>query len=241
MGANVKYEGLFQNDQSNCGNESADPEKCKNCYSVNPVEVGEVFYHISNDNVTNVTIQAIYANHKDLNGQDCLGFIVDFPTLNTSIVYTGDTGWNGMKNPYEKIKKELASRKILLLAHIGGFKPIERDYLDPEKGPKDYLYKQHLGRIGLAQLNEILTPDLCIISEYGEEFEHFRLAIAEIFDSVFSSSFKKKKIHKAIKFIPADIGLTISISDNILIKAISELDFGGKTFQTSLCEFADTW
>lgn len=236
-GAKTKYKGLFRFDKYNCADkiermEETNPDTCKNSYKVNTIKVNEVFYKHSR-----FTIKSIFAQHEDLNSSsDCLGFILDFQELDTIIVYTGDTGWCDMEEKYRKIKNQFDGKKILLLAHLGGFKIKERNYFFTGK---DFFYENHLGRIGLTCLNNILEPDLCIISEYGEEFVHSRLEIAEIFNQVFDDFYKTKKIDKATKFLPADIGLTVDLTNNLSIKAIEEVNFSSNTYRTSFQNFYD--
>lgn len=82
------------------------------------------------------------------------------------MIYTGDTGFHGMSEVYENIKKEYANKKIALIANIGGFKRAKVSYKKNNNIENCY-YFNHLGRIGLAKLVEVLQPDLCIISEFG--------------------------------------------------------------------------
>lgn len=127
-GTYKKYSGLFSSDKSNCADQidhnlPLDPIICKNSYKIKAVEPNTTILDGSE-----FTVKSIRANHQDLNELGpCLGFVIDFPTLGTSIIYTGDTGWSGMEEEYTSLKKELAGRKLLLLAHIGGFKPRERE------------------------------------------------------------------------------------------------------------------
>ena len=154
--------------------------------------------------VNGIKVKAIKAQHNDIiSDRDSIGFV--FSLDNTVIVYTGDTGWN---EKIEKSYKELADDKNyykdkeykLLIAHLGGFKEYEKNYVikDYKKSP---FYKNHLGRLGLAKINEILNPDICFISEFGEEFKGKRIELAQIYDKVF----------KNIVFFPADIGLTMDL------------------------------
>jgi hypothetical protein len=119
------------------------------------------------------------------------------------LVYTGDTGYDGrIKDAYEKIFDEYGENKIVLLAHIGGFKEYEQKF-DASKTIKEnesIFYTNHLGRLGLARLVEILKPKVCIISEFGEEFRKMRIDLCRIYQDVYNGT----------KFIPADIGLKIS-------------------------------
>lgn len=188
-----------------------------------------------------ITIHAIKANHKDLNDNRlCLGFVIELD--DTIIVYTGDTGWYDKENKeslqkqYEYIKENnTKSKKIVLIAHLGGFNKDENNYWYKEImniENEEMYYDNHLGRIGLVKLVQALMPDICIISEFGEEFNGIRIKIAEIFQKAFEFSGHN------VKFIPGDIGLLINLEKKTLkdkeiyspkIKVISAIDFKNKT------------
>jgi hypothetical protein len=51
-------------------------------------------------------------------------------------------------------------------------------------------------------VNEVVKPDVCFISEFGEGLKSFRLDIAKIFQEAFENK---------IIFFPADIGLTFDL------------------------------
>lgn len=199
-------------------------------YKMNIIKPGEFIEEIEENR--NVKITALKAKHKDIIGQNgALGFKLDFN--NITIIYTGDTGWSKeLEIQYSKVKEECKNNYKVLVAHIGGFKEEESEILDiidvNELGEKNrrniaiesenqdkYLYDYHLGRIGLAKINKILQPDICIISEFGEEFKEARVKITNIFKEAFKDS-------KTI-FIPADIGLKFNISEK-KIKAINKID-----------------
>jgi hypothetical protein len=113
-------------------------------------------------------------------------------------------------------KEILDDTEIVLLARLGGFKEQESGYLiaSDNKEKNNAFYKNHLGRLGLASMCEILEPDLCLICEFGEEFKGNRSTIADIFNLVFSESGKQTK------FIPEEIGVVISFTDSIEFRHI---------------------
>lgn len=141
-----------------------------------------------------------------------------------AIVYTGDTGFNKtIRDEYLNLKKrlnekEIKKENIVLIANLGGFKENEKLCPDlddltkegmrnPDLERKIYeksFYPNHLGRLGLVEVNKCLDPGICLISEFGEELDNHRVELSEIFNSVFN---------KKISFIPADIGLNITIQD----------------------------
>ncbi len=173
-------------------------------------------------NLCGVKVKALPAKHHDaISDRDSLGFI--FSIDNTAVVYTGDTGWN---DDIEKSYKHLANdakdndgefwykekTHKILVAHLGGFKACERNYVIKDARDSSY-YKNHLGRIGMVKINETLSPDVCFISEFGEELKGQRVALAEIFNNEFEET----------EFLPADIGLTIRLK-NKKIKAIHTIN-----------------
>jgi len=146
--------------------------------------------------------------------RDSIGFIFRYKKF--VLIYTGDTGFNSkIESRYSKISDEYKDYKIVLLAHLGGFKAYEnrfyasKDFYQDEK----FFYKNHLGRLGLARLVEVLRPEVCIISEFGEEFRNTRIRLTEIFRKVFG---------KDTLFFPADIGLTLDMEGKV--KLIDNID-----------------
>ncbi len=161
-----------------------------------------------------VTVEIIGAKHFDIiSDRDSTGMVLSYNDV--AIIYTGDTGWSKeIEEQYKKIAKDYKSKYKLLVAHLGGFKEYEQFY---KTGDNDYscFYKNHLGRLGLAKINEIIKTDICFISEFGEELKGHRMEIADIFNK----AFKDEKTF----FLPADIGLTFNI-DKRRIKAITKID-----------------
>lgn len=150
-----------------------------------------------------ISIFPILAKHDDLmTDNKCLGCIVRFSPGDIIICYTGDTGYGeDLEKEYKKINeiyKRINNNGIILLAHIGGFKPEEQYYYrtDPTKA----LYKTHLGRLGLCKLIDCLKPDISLISEFGEEFEGCRKTLVNIL----------QKYYKQPIF-PMDIGFMMQI------------------------------
>jgi hypothetical protein len=145
-----------------------------------------------------INVRVIAAKHDDvISDRESVGFVFDFD--GTVLIYTGDTGWNNetIIKQYTELGKELQDKHIVLLAHIGGFKRYEDYYVKPEKG-KDPFYKNHLGRLGLGCLVEAVKPDVCLISEFGEELRQHRMELVEIYSKIWGES---------TTFFPADIGL----------------------------------
>ncbi|MBS5306716.1 MAG: tetratricopeptide repeat protein [Clostridium sp.] len=147
-------------------------------------------------------IKAIKAKHFDIISDDSsVGFLIEFD--DNVILYTGDTGIDkNIVENYKKISKNIINKKLVLLAHLGGFKQHEVGYKESD-GYKSF-YKNHLGRLGLVELNNILKPRLCLISEFGEEFKDRRIELSEIMDNLYKG---------ITKFLPADIGLRLNFDE----------------------------
>lgn len=96
---------------------------------------------------------------------------------------------------------------------MGGFKEYENKYVIPEKRSEAF-YRNHLGRLGMARLIQVLKPNICFISEFGEELRRHREELAEIYGRAFVNTL----------FFPADIGLEYDLNKQ-KIKAIIGLDF----------------
>ena len=164
-----------------------------------------------------IKISVIRAKHKDTTSdKDSVGFIFEDKNTKFVLIYTGDTGFDAnIQKIYEELKGKYNKSKIVLLAHLGGFKSNE-DSFEYEKSieeNKDYFYKYHLGRIGLCKMIETLKPELCLVSEFGEEFRETRCDLIDSFNDVYGSS---------TKFLAADIGLRIRIDAKI--QAITKIE-----------------
>lgn len=160
------------------------------------------------ENPSDLEITAIKAKHNDLlSDRDSLGLFIRYK--NFVLVYTGDTGYSlEIESQYSKIHEKNSECDIVLLAHLGGFEECEKSF-DASKSVADnlkFFYKNHLGRLGLSRLVEVLKPNICIISEFGEEFRNQRIKLTKIFQEVYE---------KSTFFIPADIGLCINAKNEI--------------------------
>ncbi|RJX20757.1 MAG: tetratricopeptide repeat protein [Ammonifex sp.] len=164
----------------------------------------------------NIELQVIKAKHNDiLSDRHSVGFILLIDNL--MVVYTGDTGWSeAIEAQYITVAEKYKGRYCLLVAHLGGFKEHERLYLNHGLRHKAF-YDNHLGRLGLARITEILRPEVCFISEFGEEFRGNTIKIAQVFREAFEGR---------TVFLPAGIGLTFDL-DRKKIKAVTEVDLTG--------------
>lgn len=189
-------------------------------YIIHIVETGNTI------NYKNIKISILKSKHHDIvSDYFSVGFV--FFYKNSMVVYTGDSGWNDeIKNQYSNLSRTKNIKYKILIAHIGGFKESENDYLNDNYKGYDAFYKNHLGRLGLAKLNEILKPNICLISEFGEEIKGSRIKISKIYQDAFKNK---------IKFFPADIGFTIDLDTNKTY-CINSIDFEIGSFT---CDYID--
>lgn len=175
-----------------------------------------------------VSIQSIKAKHKELYPEGptdkgtSWGYFLRIMDNNhaTIIIFSGDTTWDkeNMEPEYKRIKeiieKDPAETKyIIFIAHLGGFKATERNGEN---------YSNHLGRLGLAQANAVLEPDLCLISEFGEEFKGVRSQIAQIFQEAFQEVCIKSKTNTI--FLSVDNNFRMSLEKSPTIRVITDID-----------------
>jgi metal-dependent hydrolase (beta-lactamase superfamily II) len=182
-------------------------------------EIGDHFFRL----------YPIKAKHYDLiSDSHCCGYYFVYEKDGTSLIYTADTGFDTeVSDTFKKIKEKIRlqnnrvteeskidsnnSPKIYLLAHIGGFKNSEQNKFK-ENIPEDAYYKTHLGRLGLFKIHEIIKPDICMISEFGEEFQNGRrIELSNLYQKHCAAPEKQY-------FIPIDIGFVLDF--NGYVKAI---------------------
>lgn len=163
--------------------------------------------------INDIEVNFIWAKHRDIISKEhSLGFYLVYG--NNALIYTGDTGWSDEMNKYYKnIKSKLKDKSIILIAHLGGFKEKEEKFKYKNSNEDECTYGNHLGRLGLVGINEVLEPKVCIVSEFGEEFKGSRIEICEILNNLFVDTY----------FIPADIGLSYNLT-NDMINAITRID-----------------
>ncbi|WP_027182868.1 MBL fold metallo-hydrolase [Desulfovibrio inopinatus] len=169
----------------------------RNEYQIHLLEPGQQW------DIQGVPVTILPAFHFDiLSDRDSVGMV--FHLGESAVVYTGDTRFTEeLGQSYADLRAELAGRFVLLVANLGGFKESERNYLIDGKREGAF-YKNHLGRLGLAEVVRILRPNICCICEFGEEFKGQRIKMAEIYSRAFNNE---------IVFLPGDIGFTMDMRE----------------------------
>jgi len=142
-------------------------------------------------------LKIIDAKHPDIISDNCsAGFCFEFADM--LLVYTGDSGWSKeIETQYINIRKNAKAKKIVLLAHLGGLKEHEEQYLLGSPDDYSHFYPHHLGRLGLCKLISSLNPSICFISEFGEELLGHRDKLSDVYQTHYPDTI----------FLPADIGL----------------------------------
>lgn len=157
-------------------------------------------------------IITLYTNHHEIVTADySLG--ICFKVAGRNLLLTGDTGWsfqNASKN--EGLLKgnniftreeNTANNIDVLVSHIGTIKRNEFNLKDNGKPFEEYYYDKHLGILGTISMIEQWKPDLCIISEFGEELTEIREKLVREIELT------AKKIYLNLGCLPGDIGLFI--------------------------------
>lgn len=163
-----------------------------------------------------------YEELKAISGKINYGFYI--VSDKTSLIYTSDTAWDQhIDDVYKDVRDATAGTYRILVSHFGAFKQEELNYVN-KRTFKAPFYKNHLGALGLSQINHLLNPQICILSEFGEEYYGLRAKIAEIYNDVFKNT---------VKFIPGDIGLKLVMDyegtdDPVRFEAITYIDHVGK-------------
>jgi len=130
-------------------------------------------------------------HHEILDKTYSLGYV--FEAGGVRVGFTGDTGWDldgTIADPFEGCQ--------VLVAHLGSIlrKEIENKAIEKR------LYKYHLGLLGLSSLIGKVHPDLCVISEFGEELGDLRWDVADGLSKALS-----------VKCIAADVGTEVAFSN----------------------------
>lgn len=163
-------------------------------------------------------VKALASKHDDLiSDKESIGLVFSFP--NCCLVYTGDTGWSkDIEGTYKKIGDsrenkpptsdfDVGSKKLILLAHIGGFKQSEHYRFRVRRADPSAYYPQHLGRLGVADITEEMKPDLCVVSEFGEEMMGARQQLCDLYSRESSG----------LRYIPADVGFCVTLDSRMKI------------------------
>jgi len=192
-------------------------DQIKNVYLLNPGSDKDC-------NEYNFHLHFIPAKHMDLYGKShCIGLKFDLKGENSkTVLRLGITSDTGYYTRFEQINNRITYKNLsnefidcsLLVAHIGSMQRQEFKWLKDNKKDqnlKKYLYKKHLGILGLTKLISELNPkilELCIISEYGEEMKDCRIELTKILNDIF----QEKPV-----FRTGDIGLKAKLNKPVQI------------------------
>lgn len=170
-------------------------------------------YKIPNRDNLDLEILTLYTNHNEIVTHDySLG--ICFKLSGRNILLTGDTGWKFdtsqknerfLKQNNVNIRTESESGCIdVLVAHIGSIKRKEFDIHVDSENIETFYYPSHLGILGIISVLEKWKPDLCIISEFGEELTELREKLTMEIENTCQKFYQTK-------CIPGDVGLFLSL------------------------------
>jgi len=143
--------------------------------------------------IGDVSVTATQAKHREvIDEKYSLGFVFEVPGY--KVGFTGDTGWEidgSIAQPFKGCQ--------VLVAHLGS---ILQKEIEPDKEVEDRLYKNHLGILGMSGMIGDVKPDLCVISEFGEEIGRHRGKLADGLEKALGT-----------KCLAADVGTEIQLSN----------------------------
>ena len=153
---------------------------------------------------------ALFTNHDEIvTAKYALGLCLKVSGRN--IYMTGDTGWTFetaknnelllQKSGIDISSEDETQRISILISHLGSMKRKEFELINDTEWKKKAFYENHLGILGTLCVIEKLKPDLCVVSEFGEELADLRVAMAE------SLEVQAKKLRGDIRCIAGDVGL----------------------------------
>ena len=176
----------------------------KDSHEINSVTVlqPDTTYNLSAE-YNEITLHTTKAKHHEvIDDKYAIGVIFEIKNVQ-KIGFTGDTGWD-YENNGSIAEPFLRHNPKLVVAHLGSIKRKEFNYVSAkdEEERNECFYAHHLGLLGMTKFLEATTPDLTIISEFGEELRPFRKEIVQ-------------GIGKVLKLncLPGDIGLHIKLKD----------------------------
>ncbi len=170
-------------------------------------------------------ILTLYTRHNEIVTRDySLG--ICFKIYDTNLLLTSDTGWcfeTAIRNQefLEKnnidLDNESGSTNIdVLVVHIGSIQKKEFDIKGDCSNIQEYFYESHLGILGVISAIEKYKPELCIISEFGEELVNLRGKLSDEIETTC------RTIRPDLRCIPGDIGLLICLDSKQALCYASE-------------------
>lgn len=221
---NVKYRGdrlrktvdLFLNVGSfkkfsnylDLSKKSADADNCiGNLVVMSP---GQSYYVPGRENDLELEIIALFANHHEIvTASYAVG--VCLKAAGRNIYITGDTGWSFetaeknirllQKHDIDISSEEGSQRIHIMVSHLGSMKRQEFELIATLDW-KNAFYENHLGVLGTLSMIQMFEPELCIISEFGEELSQLRIQMAEALEEQ-----AKRRLNLNIRCLAGDVGL----------------------------------
>jgi hypothetical protein len=168
---------------------------------MSPGQVYKIPKQVGLDSEIDLEIYALHTNHHEIITADyALG--ICFKLGDRILLLTGDTGWKDetiLRNHcfLREYLGDIIDKPIdILVPHLGSIRKTE---FDIDKGIN--YYDTHLGVLGIISSIERWKPELCVVSEFGEELAGLRGALVDELNKTC------QEISKRTKCIPGDIGL----------------------------------
>ena len=166
-------------------------------------------HHVPGRDDIECSILTLHTNHHEIVTADySLGLC--FKIGDRNILLTGDTGWrfetalrneNFLSSQGVYTREEAETGNVdLLVSHIGTVTRAEFEY-NADQSIDSVFYDKHLGALGVIAIVEQWKPNVCVISEFGEELTRVRTHLVREIETTL------KKLHSGICCIPGDVGL----------------------------------
>jgi hypothetical protein len=178
-------------------------------FTINPGDT----YRLSDDSTKMTVLPAYHDEIVTRYYSVGLHFSISFGEAdNRNLLLTSDTGLYppGQKNAskteihqlYKQLDEGLVNNIDLLVPHLGSIGKKELSAVkDMDWQPKDLLYGNHLGVLGVLRLISAIKPELALVSEFGEELKNFREDLIKIMRKVM----QKVMPDNPINVLPADL------------------------------------
>lgn len=187
---------------------------------VNVMSPGGVVKIPNRDDISCKIISLFTKHHEIVTASYSLGLCIVISDRN--ILFTGDTGWDfniTAKNDEILIDNGVFNHSEtnidVLICHIGTIKQKEFNIKNSEK-IEQYFYDKHLGILGTISAVYHYKPELCIISEFGEELTELRQPLVDEINKV------GKLINSDSSCLPGDIGLAIFLDSKKVIDYLNK-------------------
>jgi L-ascorbate metabolism protein UlaG (beta-lactamase superfamily) len=188
----------------------------KNSYigNVTVMSPGQTYKIPGRENNLELEIVALFTDHHEIvTKRYAVG--ICFKASERNIYISGDTGWRFetaernnrilQKNGIDVTSEDESQTLHILVTHLGSMKPEEFQRIDDIEWKKAF-YESHLGVLGCLCMIEKFKPQICVISEFGEELSTLRIETAKALET----QARNLKFSTDIRCIAGDVGLWLN-------------------------------